>query len=124
MRVLAPCCCCQEQEDTAASTRFRLHLLDKRTTYALAAVRLVHDERTDLRRRPFMLDGRRRVQVSKADDFVVQLRDDDAVTDDDKTLKPRRYCRSVRLVAQLAEQGCNRHPVARQSIPNRQIHAE
>ena len=124
MRVLAACCCCQEEEDAAPSTRFRLHLLDESTTYALAAVRLVHDECADPRRRPFVLDRRRRVQVSKADDFVVQLRDDDAVTDDDETLEPRRDCRSVRLVAQLAEQGCNRNPVARQSIPNRQTHAQ
>ena len=62
--------------------------------------------------------------MSKSDDFVVQLRDDDSVTDDDEKLEPRHDCLSVRLVAQLAEQGCNRHPVARQSIPNRQTHAQ
>jgi len=62
--------------------------------------------------------------VSKADDFVVQLRDDDPVTDDDEKLEPRRDCRSVRLVAQLAEQRCNRRRVARQSISNRQTHAQ
>jgi hypothetical protein len=64
------------------------------------------------------------MQVCKANDFVVQLRDDHAVTDDDEKLQPRHDCLSVRLVAQLPEQGCNRRPVARQSIPNRQTHAE
>ena len=62
--------------------------------------------------------------MSKADDFVVQLGDDDAVTYDDEKLEPRRDCRSVRLVAQLAEQVCNRRPIARQSIPNRQTPAQ
>ena len=64
------------------------------------------------------------MQVSEADHLVVEFRDNDAITDDDETLEPRRDGRSIRLVAQLAEQGCNRHPVARQGIPNRQTHAE
>ena len=62
--------------------------------------------------------------MSKADDLVVELRDDDAVTHDDENLEPPHDRRSVRLVAQLAEQGCNRRPVARQGIPNRQTHAQ
>ena len=62
--------------------------------------------------------------MSEADDLVVELRDHDAVTDDDETLEPRRDGRSVRLVTQLAEQGCDRRPHPRQGIPNRQTHAE
>ena len=64
------------------------------------------------------------MQVSEADHLVIELRHNDAVTDDDQKIEPRCDRRSVRLVAQLAEQGCNRHRVARQSIPNRQTHAE
>ena len=59
VRVLATRCRRQEEQHTAARTRFRLHRVDERTTYAFTAVRLVHDERADLRRRPFVLDRRR-----------------------------------------------------------------
>ena len=51
-----------------------------------------------------MLDRRRGMEVSEADDLVVELRDHDPVTDDDEALEPRGNGRSVRLVAQLAEQ--------------------
>ena len=64
------------------------------------------------------------MQVGEANHLVVELRDNDAITDDDQTLEPRRDRTSVRLVAQLAEQGGNRRPVARQGIPNRKTHAE
>ncbi len=124
MRVLATSGRCQEKKDTAPCARLRFHRLDERAADTFAAVRLVHDEGTDLRRGPFVLERRRRVQVGEADDFVVEVRDHDAITDDDQTLEPRRDGRCVRLVAQLPEQGRNRHPVARQGIPNRQTHAE
>lgn len=62
--------------------------------------------------------------MGQADHLVVELRDDDAVTDDHETLEPRRDGRSFRLIAQLAEQGRNRGRVARPGIPNRQAHAE
>jgi hypothetical protein len=71
-----------------------------------------------------VLDRWRRVQVRETDDCVVEVRDHDAVTDDDETLESRHDGRSVRLVAQLAEQGRNRRPVTRQGIPNRQTHAQ
>ena len=64
------------------------------------------------------------MEVGEADHLVVKLRDNDAVTDDDETLEPRCDRRSVSLVAQLAEQGGDRRPVARLGIPNRQTHAE
>ena len=64
------------------------------------------------------------MQMGEADHLVVQVRDNDAVTDDDQTLEPRRNRRSVRLVTELAEQGGDRRPVARPGIPNRQTHAE
>ena len=124
MRVLATCRCRQEQKDTAPGARFCLHRFDERSADSFAAVRFVHDERTDLGCGPFVLNRRRCVQVGKADDLVVELRNDDAITNDDQTLEPRRDGLSVRLVAQLAEQCCNRRPVARLGIPNRQTHAE
>ena len=124
MRVLATRCRRDEEQHTTARTRFRFQCLDKRTTYAFTAVRLVHDEGADLRSGPFVLDRRRGMELSEADDLVVELRDHDPITDDDETLEPRGDGRSVRLVAQLSEQSRDRGGILRPGIPNRQTHAE
>jgi hypothetical protein len=64
------------------------------------------------------------MELSEADDLVVELRDHDPVTDDDEALEPWRDGRSVRLVAQLSEQDHDRRGILRPGIPNRQTHAE
>lgn len=71
-----------------------------------------------------MLDRRRGMELSEADDLVVELRDHDPITDDDEALEPRGNGRSVRLVAQLSKQSRDRGGILRSGIPNRQTHAE
>ena len=64
------------------------------------------------------------MELSEADDLVVELRDHDPVTDDDQALEPRGNGSSLRLVAQLSEQSRDRSGILRPGIPNRQTHAE
>ena len=71
-----------------------------------------------------MLDRRRGMELSEADDLVVELRDHDPITDDDQALEPRGNGRCGSLVAQLPKQGCDRRGILRPGIPNRQTHAE
>ena len=124
MRVLATRRGRHEEQHATARTRFRFQCVDERTTYAYTAVRFVHDEGADLRSRSFMLDRRRGMELSEADDLVVELRDHDPVTDDDEALEPWRNRRSLRVVTQLSEQDRDRRGVLRPGIPNRQTHAE
>ena len=124
MRVRATCRRRDEEQHTTARTRLRFQCVNKRATYAFAAVRLVHDEGADLRSRPFVLDRRRDMELSQADDLVVELRDHDPVTDDDEAFEPRGNGRTVRFVAQLSEQTRDRSGILRPGIPNRQTHAE
>jgi hypothetical protein len=63
------------------------------------------------------------MELSEADDLVVELRDHDPVTDDDEALEPWGDGRGVGLVAQLSEQDRDRRGILGPGIPNRQTHA-
>src|SRR5262245_60757932 len=70
-----------------------------------------------------MLESGGDVQLGEADNGSVELRDDDTVAHDPKTLEPPLDRRSTRRIAELTQEGRDRARVAGFCIPDRRIHA-
>ena len=121
--VLPARCGRQEQKLAPARASLRFHFLDERATDSSAPMRLVHDERTDLRRGAVTLERRRHLEMCEPDDGTVELGDDDTVTHDREALESSRHGASVGGIAQLCEQGGDLLPVGGLRLPDRQTHA-
>jgi hypothetical protein len=111
-----------EQQLAAAGTCLVLQRLNQCTADSLPAVRLVDDERTDLRDRAITLDRRRDLQMRKANRAAVEVGDHDAVADDREALEPSLDRARLRGIAQLREQTRDSLGVGSLRVPDRQTH--
>jgi len=111
-----------EQLLAAAGTCVVLKRLNQCTADSLTAVRLVDDQRADLRRRAITLDRRRDLKMREADGQAVEVGDHDAVAHDREPLEPSLDRARLRRIAQLREQARDSPGVGSLRVPDRQTH--
>jgi hypothetical protein len=85
-------------------------------------MRLVDDERRQLRGRTLVFDRRRDLQMSQARDVSVDVGHDQTIADDAEPFEPSFHGASVRGIAELSEQPGNRIRVLKLRVPDRQTH--
>ena len=112
----------EEQNNAAAGPRLLLERVDKGSADAFAAMCLVDDERTDLRRRPVVLDRRHDLQVRQPDDLPVALGNHHPVADDHEALETPGDRAWLRRIAELAQETSHRLGVRGLGVPDRQRH--
>jgi hypothetical protein len=88
-------------------------------------MKLVYDDRAELRRRLVVCDGEAGVQASESNNFATQLRDDDFVrVARPEALQPAANVVSRGRISELSDQGCESFYVTRTRITNRDLHCE
>ena len=122
VRIITPLGGGHEEQLAAAQTRLVLQCLNQCTADSLTAVRLVDDERADLRSRPVTLDRRRDLQVRKAHGAAADVGDEDTIAHDREPFEPSLDRTGLRGVAQLCEQARNSLRVGSLRVPDRQPH--
>jgi hypothetical protein len=86
-------------------------------------MKLVYDDRAELRRRLVVCNGEAGMEASESNDFATQLRDDDSIrAARRKALQPPANVVSRGRISKLSNQGCESFCVTRARVTDRDLH--
>jgi hypothetical protein len=113
----------QEEQAAPAPLRFPLQLAHQSLSYSTPTMKLVYDDRAELRRRLVVCNGEAGMEASESNNGATQLRNDDSVrAARRKALQPPANVVSRGRISKLSNQGCETFCVTRTRITDRDLH--